>query len=429
MPSMLLFAPQTNPLPPSAATFSSNSSKLSIADASIITTSLSSRITAFRPTTFGTSCWSRPAAAPKVSCPFSCTTAVPAAAAASVCLMCSGAPEALAESKTCTPFSPSWSLEALKKNMTMASAQPAATATMRSTKTVVRNVTASTRHSARGSPGRRLSRAQSTTSRPDLMRMAARQERGTYCAREPRPRTAAKSTTECVAPEIGVRPPVRTFTTVRMVAPAPAWPPKSPATVLPIPCPTSSRSLLWKEEVMESATSDVSRESTAPSTAKVRAVGARLARKTGETAGRAILGKPIGMAPSDGTTMPKDFRTTASVKPAMTNAKRGRGTLKVSLWGNLYSMKRVRKPMPSAGMFTLATAPGSFARAVTTWPPPEWPSSTGSWREQMMPPTPVMKPERTVRGTRRMAPPSLSTPMAICIRPAMTTTRNTTAGS
>mmetsp|Transcript_91362 Transcript_91362/g.242673 ORF Transcript_91362/g.242673 Transcript_91362/m.242673 type:complete len:202 (+) Transcript_91362:543-1148(+) len=201
-------------------------------------------------------------------------------------MMCSGACEALAESKTWTPFFPSWSFAALKKNTQMASAQPAATATMRSTKTVVRNVTRRMATSERGRPGDRLIKVQSTTSSPDLMRMAARHDSGTYLASGPRPRTTANNTTECVAPEIGVRPPVRTFTTVRIVAPAPAWPPKRPATALPRPWPTSSRSLSWKDDVMESATSDVSSESTAPRTANISASGAKLVSKAGETMGR-----------------------------------------------------------------------------------------------------------------------------------------------
>ena len=43
-------------------------------------------------------------------------------------------------------------------------------------------------------------------------------------------------------PEFGVRPPARTLTTVRMVAPAPGSAPNAPAIILARPWPTRSRS-------------------------------------------------------------------------------------------------------------------------------------------------------------------------------------------
>lgn len=49
------------------------------------------------------------------------------------------------------------------------------------------------------------------------------------------PTTTASSTIECTAPEIGLRPPARMLTTVRMVAPAPATPPNNPEMALPRP--------------------------------------------------------------------------------------------------------------------------------------------------------------------------------------------------
>merc|ERR1719333_1410291 len=84
--------------------------------------------------------------------------------------------------------------------------------------------------------------------------------------------TTKSNTAEWVAPEIGVRPPVFTLTTVRMVAPAPAAPPTSPAMAFPMPWPNSSRLLSWKDEGMESDTRDVSSESMAPRSASARLV-------------------------------------------------------------------------------------------------------------------------------------------------------------
>ena len=50
------------------------------------------------------------------------------------------------------------------------------------------------------------------------------------------PTTTASRTTECTAPEMGLRPPARMLTTVRIVAPAPATPPNNPEMALPRPC-------------------------------------------------------------------------------------------------------------------------------------------------------------------------------------------------
>mmetsp|Transcript_82316 Transcript_82316/g.233158 ORF Transcript_82316/g.233158 Transcript_82316/m.233158 type:complete len:441 (-) Transcript_82316:200-1522(-) len=402
-----------------------------MAEASIITTLLRSMSTASWPTTLGTSSRSRPTAAPKATCPRSCTTEARPGAASSAGLTSSGASKILADSKICTPSFCSCSFELLTKNTKTARNQPTTTAAIRSTKTVIRKVVDITMTSDLGSPRTRLMRLQSTTSSPDFMRIPARQDRGMCLARGPSPSTAARSTTECVAPEIGVRPPVLTFTTVRMVAPAPACPPKRPATAFPMPWPTSSRSLSWKEEVMESATSEVSKESMAPSTASMRAVKNMSPSKAEHDCndGSCSIGSPRGMAPRVGTVMPTRGSSSALAAEAPTSASSGRGTLKVKRSGSLYSMKRVRMPMPSAPGFGLTMAAGILARASRTLPPPAQPSSTGTCNEQMMPPIPDMKPDSTVLGTSRIPPPNFSTPRMICMTPAMATTPKVIVGS
>ena len=75
-----------------------------------------------------------------------------------------------------------------------------------------------------------------------------------------------------IMPESRVLPPEFMFTTVRMVAPAPGIPPKMAAMLFPIPWPTSSLLGLCLVLVMLSATTEVSRESMAPSKDRVRAV-------------------------------------------------------------------------------------------------------------------------------------------------------------
>ena len=81
-----------------------------------------------------------------------------------------------------------------------------------------------------------------------------------------------RSITPAVIPDNLVFPPALMLTTVLMVAPAPGIPPKSALILFPIPCPINSLLGLCFVFVMLSATTEVSRESIAPRSAKVNAV-------------------------------------------------------------------------------------------------------------------------------------------------------------
>ena len=70
---------------------------------------------------------------------------------------------------------------------------------------------------------------------PTVIRMPASTDRGTYFTRLPKPKSMARRKRACTIPDIWVLPPDFTFTTVRMVAPAPEIPQNSPATALPMP--------------------------------------------------------------------------------------------------------------------------------------------------------------------------------------------------
>ena len=145
---------------------------------------------------------------------------------------------------------------------------PTATAVMRSTNTVNRKVVSIINMPERGALRIRLKYFQSTISNPTLSNIPASTACGICSASAPRPKTINNRTSACKAPEIGVRPPARTLTTVRMVAPAPGKPPNKPLTTLPMPWPNNSRSDLWCVRVMLSAINEVNKESMEPRNAK-----------------------------------------------------------------------------------------------------------------------------------------------------------------
>ena len=105
------------------------------------------------------------------------------------------------------------------------------------------------------------------------------------------------------APDTGVRPPARRFTTVPSVAPAPGRPPINPAATLPMPCPTSSRFGLWRVRVIESATSDVSRLSMEPSSAMMMAGCTARTSTSGASSGNRGFGRPVGTSPMTGVSV------------------------------------------------------------------------------------------------------------------------------
>ena len=147
---------------------------------------------------------------------------------------------------------------------------PMPTAVSRSTNTVSSSTTTSTKASARGILNKSLRPLKSIMPQPTEMSMPANTDRGTYFTNPPSPSSTASRKSECITPESRERPPLFTFTTVRMVAPAPEIPQNSPDTILPMPWPISSRLLLWCVLVILSATTEVSSVSMEPSPARVR---------------------------------------------------------------------------------------------------------------------------------------------------------------
>lgn len=75
----------------------------------------------------------------------------------------------------------------------------------------------------------------------NLEQDSGRQRQRNRTGQRPDPRRISSRTTAWVMPESLARPTACTFTTVRMVAPAPGRPPSSAAVELPMPWPISSR--------------------------------------------------------------------------------------------------------------------------------------------------------------------------------------------
>ena len=83
----------------------------------------------------------------------------------------------------------------------------------------------------------------------------------------------ASSTTAWTMPAMGVRPPAFTLAAVRAMAPVAGMPPNITEPMLPTPWATSSMLARWCELIMESATTQDSRDSMAARIAMVKPLG------------------------------------------------------------------------------------------------------------------------------------------------------------
>src|SRR5574344_3127333 len=153
----------------------------------------------------------------------------------------------------------------IKKNA--ASKRPTSIATVRSTKTVIRNVTRNTQISdfcpfmsdfTAGKPAIFQETETST---------AARTAIGMYTAYLPRNSMMSRSVTACTMPATGVRPPFLIFVAVRAIAPVAGMPPKIGLTMFATPCAISSIFESCFAPIIPSATTALSSDSIAPSTA------------------------------------------------------------------------------------------------------------------------------------------------------------------
>ena len=122
-----------------------------------------------------------------------------------------------------------------------ATISPSMMALNRSANTVSPRVMTITTRCSRCTRWIRVMNLQSMMSQPTFIRMPARTAWGISPTYSPSPRTRDMRTRAQSTPDTGVLPPIRAFTTVAGMFPAPGMPPKSPETMFPTPWPISSR--------------------------------------------------------------------------------------------------------------------------------------------------------------------------------------------
>ena len=232
-------------------------------------------------------------------------------------------------------------------------------------------------------------------SHPTFMRTPASTASGIGSTYRPRPSTSPRRSSARSAPDTRVRPPARMLVTVPMVAPAPGSAPKSPATMLPIPWPTSSRFGSWRVPVSESAMREVRRLSTEPSRARMSAGSSARSRKPADGSPICTPGRPVGTAPMTGA---ESSHSTPTRVPA-TRATRRLGTSLASRRGHSTATARVTAATANASAFTLAIASGNAATAPIGPPGAVGAPRNGmAWIRMMMMPMPDMNPETTTYG-------------------------------
>ena len=136
-------------------------------------------------------------------------------------------------------------------------------------------------------------------------------------------------------------------------------------------------------------------------------------------------GKPVGISPRIGAPDMNRLMTVPMISAASApGIKRPRDA------GQKKITPSDTAPIASADRLGSMTAPG-IAVSAGMVPPPvgSWPNKRETCSAIMMTPMPLMKPEITGYGTRRMYCPSFMKPKTICSRPASTTAPNTSAGS
>ncbi len=152
---------------------------------------------------------------------------------------------------------------------------PTSMATVRSTRTVSRNVVSSTATSLFGARNSDTNVRHSLMWKATTTRIAASVASGMRPAHRPKNSVIRSSVTACVIPATGVRPPFFTFVAVRAIAPVAGIPPNSGDAIFATPCATSSMLERWRPPIMPSATTAESSDSMPASNAMVNAGPAR----------------------------------------------------------------------------------------------------------------------------------------------------------
>ena len=299
---------------------------------------------------------------------------------------------------------------------------PTCSAAVRSTTTVSTKVVSNTTTSARGA--RRCARKlrHSDMWYATMVKMPASVAMGMSAAHCPTNSAINSSTTACTMPATGVRPPLLILVAVRAIAPVAGNPPKSGETTLATPCATSSMFERCLPPIIPSATTALSSDSMAASSAIVTAGPARLRTSSMVTCGTCGTGNPPPTVPKREPMVSMGRLNRCAIAVVATNATKGAGTLR-EMRGHQISIAIVAAVMAVAEYEMVpawAAYACHFAQKSTGTDAIVRPNASLICPEKMMSAIPLVKPIMTGCGTNLITPPRRMAPMPMSRSPAMT---------
>ncbi len=240
--------------------------------------------------------------------------------------------------------------------------------------------------------------------------------------------TNSSSTTACTIDASLVRPPDRTFTAVRAMAPVAGIPPNRPEPMDAMPCPTNSRSGSYGPvSARDEATRAESSDSMAANAAIVRAGPSRDAVPPSVSVGKAGIGSPSGSAPmtARGLSMTRHRIVTTAIptrEPGMPGCRRGARSMHPMTMRAAPTAQGtyVQSALPIA--WTAATRALELWLAASACPPIV---SDGTCCRKMIAAIPSVNPSITGHGMMLTARPRRRAPAASTMMPAMMLTRAT----
>ena len=284
-------------------------------------------------------------------------------------------------------------------NSTDPSAKPTTMASVRSRKTVRRNVTSSTAASPREATSRRANACFSTIVHATTASTPASAASGMNDASGAATSMNASRTTACSMPDTGLVAPALTLVAVRAIVPVTQKPPNSAEAMLAAPCPTSSQLERCRRPVMPSATVAESSDSMEPSSANETAAGIISTTLAAVSSGSAGAGRLCGMPPKRepmvATSSPNSAVSAAAPATAISMpGQRGRNRRNAAITpitpnpSAIDTGEAVGSAATRTGSFS-GSGPGSGAASVR-------PRRSLIWLAKMMTAIPAVKP--TVTG-------------------------------
>ena len=177
--------------------------------------------------------------------------------------------------------------------------------------------------------------------------MAASVANGISPAHLPKKTVMSRSTTACVIPATGVRPPFFTLVAVRAMAPVAGIPPNNGVTMLATPCATSSMLDRCLDPIMPSATTADSSDSMAPSIAMVKAGATRFRMSANASCGNTGRGRAELSSPNRLPTVSTGRCNNCTATVVTMSATNGEGRRRL-IRGHPTTMTSATTPTPSA---------------------------------------------------------------------------------